>query len=65
MRICITNAKGRLGDLIERAQKGEDVVFTRHGLPVARLVPIYAPAPTRGAPLRKPRPQPRNRGRAR
>jgi antitoxin (DNA-binding transcriptional repressor) of toxin-antitoxin stability system len=43
MRICIINARGRLGNLIQCAQKGEDVVFTRRGLSVACLVSIYVP----------------------
>ena len=36
-------AKTKLSQLVERAQAGEDVVITRNGKPVARLVPI---APT-------------------
>jgi prevent-host-death family protein len=36
-------AKTKLSQLVERAQAGEDVVITRRGTPVARLVPV-APA---------------------
>lgn len=32
-------AKARLSELIDRAEAGETVVITRHGRPVARLVP--------------------------
>ncbi|MBK7643237.1 MAG: type II toxin-antitoxin system prevent-host-death family antitoxin [Planctomycetes bacterium] len=32
-------AKNRLSELIERVSKGESVVITRHGTPIARLVP--------------------------
>jgi prevent-host-death family protein len=34
------DAKNRLGRLLDRVQAGEEVVITRHGEPVARLVPI-------------------------
>ncbi len=33
-------AKTKLSQLVERAQAGEDVVITRRGTPVARLVPV-------------------------
>lgn len=38
-------AKTHLSALVEQALAGEDVVLTRHGEPVARIVP-YAPPPT-------------------
>jgi prevent-host-death family protein len=38
MEIPVSEAKGRLTDLVRRAEAGEDVVLTRHGLPAARLV---------------------------
>ena len=38
-RIGIYDARSRLSELIERVQSGEEVVLTRHGEPVARLVP--------------------------
>jgi prevent-host-death family protein len=31
-------AKNRLGALLDRVEKGEEVMITRHGKPVARLV---------------------------
>ena len=40
MRISITDAKGQLAELVRRAEAGEEVVLTRHGHAVARLVPI-------------------------
>jgi prevent-host-death family protein len=46
MRISVTNAKGRLTDLVRRAEAGDEVILTRHGQPAARLVPIKA-APDR------------------
>lgn len=44
MKICITDARMRLGDLIRRAQAGEDVILTRGRVAVARLVPLDPPA---------------------
>ena len=38
MEIPVSEAKGRLTDLVRRAEAGEDVVLTRHGRPAARLV---------------------------
>jgi len=32
-------AKNTLGSLLDRVERGEEVVITRHGKPVARLVP--------------------------
>ncbi len=32
-------AKNRLGTLLDRVEQGEEIVITRHGKPVARLVP--------------------------
>ena len=32
-------AKTRFGQLLDRVKKGEVIVITRHGAPVARLVP--------------------------
>lgn len=43
MEISVTDAKSRLTDLVRQAEAGGEVVLTRHGNPVARLVPI-APA---------------------
>jgi prevent-host-death family protein len=38
-RIGICHARSKLSELIERVQTGEEVVLTRRGEPVARLVP--------------------------
>jgi prevent-host-death family protein len=32
-------AKNKLSALLDRVEKGEEIVITRHGRPVARLVP--------------------------
>lgn len=50
-------AKAHLSDLINRVEAGEEVVITRHGRPVARVVPatpVKLPVPLeRLAELRK------------
>ena len=38
MQLDIMDAKARLTDLVRRAEAGEDIVLTRHGHAVARLV---------------------------
>lgn len=38
-RIGIYDARAKLSELIDRVQSGEEVILTRHGEPVARLVP--------------------------
>lgn len=38
MYVSVTDAKGRLTDLVRRAEAGDEVVLTRHGRPKARLV---------------------------
>jgi prevent-host-death family protein len=39
MEIGAFEAKNTLGALLDRVQRGEEIVITRHGRPVARLVP--------------------------
>ena len=36
----VAQARNHLSELIDRAMKGEDVVITRHGHPVAQLRPV-------------------------
>ena len=38
--ISVADAKAHLSDLVARAEDGEETVITRHGKPVARLVPL-------------------------
>jgi prevent-host-death family protein len=40
MRISVTDAKGRLTDLVKRVEAGDEVILTRHGHAAARLVAI-------------------------
>jgi len=39
LKIGAFEAKNTLGALLDRVQRGEEIVITRHGQPVARLVP--------------------------
>ena len=36
-------AKKRFARLLDRVMRGEQIVITRHGTPVARLVPVRRP----------------------
>jgi prevent-host-death family protein len=42
MQLSVTEAKGRLTDLVRRAEAGDEVILTRHGHAVVRLVPVKA-----------------------
>ncbi len=37
--ISAVEAKNTLGSLLDRVEQGEEIVITRHGKPVARLIP--------------------------
>jgi prevent-host-death family protein len=43
MRIPVSDAKAQLTELVRRAEHGDDIVLTRHGHPVVRLVPVKKP----------------------
>ena len=40
MNLAISKAKSKLTDLVKRSEQGEEVVLTRHGTWVVKLVPI-------------------------
>lgn len=40
MQISVSKAKGRLAELVRRAEAGEEIVLTRRGKAAVRLVPI-------------------------
>jgi prevent-host-death family protein len=42
MEIGAFEAKNKLGALLDRVEQGEEIVITRHGKAVARLVPNAA-----------------------
>ena len=45
MEVNISAARSHLSRLINRVNAGEEVVITRHGRPVARLVPAETAKP--------------------
>jgi len=45
--VSIYDAKTHLSRLVARAEHGEETVITRHGRPVARIVPVPAQPSTR------------------
>ncbi len=40
MRISVTEAKGQLTELMRRAERGDEIILTRHGQAAVRLVPV-------------------------
>jgi prevent-host-death family protein len=40
LQVGAYEAKTRLSQLIDQAAKGEEIIITKHGVPVAALVPI-------------------------
>ncbi len=42
--VGVFQAKARLSELIDQVQRGAEVIITRHGNPVARLVPAKVAA---------------------
>jgi prevent-host-death family protein len=40
MQLAVSEAKAKLTDLVRRAEAGEEVILTRHGQAVVRLVPV-------------------------
>ena len=41
--VGVFEAKTRLSELLDRVATGQEVVITRHGVPVARLIPATTP----------------------
>ena len=39
MNVSITEARAKLSELVRRADAGEEILITRHGKVVARLLP--------------------------
>ena len=42
MHISVSDAKAQLTDLVRRTEAGDEVILTRHGQAVVRLVPVKA-----------------------
>lgn len=41
--ISLADAKARLSEILNEVEAGEEVVITRHGTPVARVVSAHGP----------------------
>jgi prevent-host-death family protein len=41
--VNLSDAKAQLSDLVDRAERGEEVTILRRGKPAARLVPVETP----------------------
>ena len=48
--VGLFEAKTRLSEYVARAERGGEVIITRHNKPVARIVPMTAEAPARPVP---------------
>ncbi|MHB8284695.1 MAG: type II toxin-antitoxin system Phd/YefM family antitoxin [Caulobacteraceae bacterium] len=55
MHIAVSEAKGQLLDLVRRAEGGEDIILTRHGQAIARLVGLAPDATARRSALMEAR----------
>jgi prevent-host-death family protein len=51
--VALFEAKTRLSELLVQVQRGEEIVITRHGVPMARLVPPSAPGRRRASTQRQ------------
>ncbi|HEX8072554.1 MAG TPA: type II toxin-antitoxin system prevent-host-death family antitoxin [Pyrinomonadaceae bacterium] len=51
--VSVNEAKNQLPDLLARAAAGDEVIITDEGKPLARLVPVTAPAKRRVAGLNR------------
>ena len=45
--VGLFEAKTKLSALVDRVEKGEEILITRHGQPVARLAPLHEDGVTR------------------
>ena len=43
LRVGAYEAKTRLSQLIDEVAKGEEIIITKHGVPVAALIPVAGP----------------------
>jgi prevent-host-death family protein len=43
MQISVTEAEGRLTDLVRRAEEGEEVILTQDGRAAVKLIPVRHP----------------------
>ncbi len=43
LEIAVMDAQDTLGAMLDRVEGGEEILLTRHGKPIARLVPTRVP----------------------
>lgn len=43
LTVGVTEARKRLSSLLDRAASGEEIILTKNGMPIARLIRISAP----------------------
>jgi prevent-host-death family protein len=55
MKIAVSDAKAQLLDLVRRAEKGEEVILTRRGEAIAKLVGLAPDGDRRRAALARAR----------
>jgi prevent-host-death family protein len=41
--VTLVEAKSHLSELLDKVESGQEMVITRHGRPVARLLPVSRP----------------------
>ena len=44
--VALSEAQEHLGELLDRAERGEEIVIERQGRPAMKLVPVSAKEPT-------------------
>ncbi|HZY67183.1 MAG TPA: type II toxin-antitoxin system prevent-host-death family antitoxin [Devosia sp.] len=49
MSMSIAEAKSQFSAVVDRAAAGEETVITRHGTPVAKIVPLHPDRDAEGA----------------
>jgi prevent-host-death family protein len=57
MRMNVSEAKAKLSELMAAAERGEQVVIARGGVPVVRITPLAAPSGLRFGPSKGPVPE--------
>lgn len=55
MQVAVSEAKGLLLELVRKAEGGEEIILTRHGHAISRIVGIAPGAATRRAALEEAR----------
>lgn len=51
-RIPLSEADGHMAELVERASRGEEIIFTKDGAPIARLAPLPETSALQKHPIR-------------